>query len=396
MTKKYAQARIETLPVESLKPASYNARTISAEAMRGLAVSLEQFGVLAFPVVNKRKNQYRLIGGHQRVEILKRQGVEHVPCVVVEFDDATERQANFALNNKAIQGDFVPELTRALLSEIQQSIVGTEAASLFADLKLDNLMKQVSRAITSPNRPEPGSGKVADNDVSTVTRSKALSKLGAYYQLGAHHLFCGSPVASSRHAMLSKPADLGVTRVSVPKGEPTAEYLDALLVPLLNHTDGWLYAHTPYAHTPAVSARVEKQAALVSSTLLWVNDDAEPTQPYQDAVVSAALYFRKEGAPRQWFGGLDRGNVFSATRLGKDLPVSCYTDIFLNSAKPKDTILDTNVAAGASVIAAEKLGMRVVGYVWSPREMDVVRRRWTQFVHGDGASMASMAPEVTP
>lgn len=391
--KKYAQTRIETLTVESLKPASYNARTITADAMRGLAVSLDSFGLLAFPVVNKRKGTYRIIGGHQRVEILKRQGVEKTPCVVVEFDDATERQANFALNNRAIQGEFVPEMTRALLSEIQQAVSGTDAAKMFGDLNLDTLMTQVSRAITSPDRAEPRVGKVADNDVNMVTRSQAVSQLGKYYRLGAHVMYCGIPDAESRPQHLEKVADLGVTRVMA-KGVPTDEYLDALLLPLLNHTNGWLYAHSPYGQQSAVTARVAKHGAKASTSLFWVNDEGDATAPYQDAVVSAALYFRKEGAPRQWFGNLDRGNVFPAVRLGKDLPVCCYADIFANSAKEKDLILDTNVAAGASVIAAEKLGMRLRGYAWSARDMDVVRKRWTQFVHGPDAGMAAMAPEM--
>jgi len=391
--KTYARTRIETLPVESLKPASYNARTITAEAMRGLAVSLDSFGLLAFPVVNKRKGAYRIVGGHQRVEILKRQGVESTPCIVVEFDDATERQANFALNNRAIQGEFVPEMTRALLSEIQQAVAGTDAAKMFGDLKLDNLMTQVSRAITLPDRQEPKSGRVADNAVSTVTRSKALSQLGRYYKLGDHILFCGEPSATSAPSHLERPADLGITRVMA-KGVPTSEYVDALLLPLLNHTNGWAYAHAPYAHSPAVAARAEKQGAKLSTTLVWVNDDGEADGAYQDAVVSSALYFRKDGSPRQWFGKQALGNVFTCVKLGTDLPVSCYTDILTNSAKPKDLILDTNVASGASVIAAEKLGMRLRGYAWSPRDMDVVRKRWTQFAHGPQASMAAMAPEV--
>lgn len=391
---KYAQARIEVLPVESLKPASYNARCISAEALRGLAHSLETFDLLAFPVVNKRKNQYRIVGGHQRVEVLKRQGVETTACVVVEWDDATERQANFALNNRAIQGEFVPELTRELLKQIQQELSAADTAHLFPDLKLDNLFKQVSRAITAPSREEPRAGRVADNTTPTMPRTKALSKLGQHYRLGAHLLCCGAPLPNTSPRMLERKADLGITRVSVARGTPSVDYLNALLQPLLTHTDGWLYAYSTYAHTAELTLRIRELGGLLSSTLAWVNDDIDPTSPYQDAVVTAATYFRKEGAPRQWFGGLDRGNVFGAVRLGRDLPVSCYLDTFKNSAKTGDVIFDTNVVGGASLIAAEKLGMCMRGYVWTPREMDLVRRRWTEFVHGDGVAMAAQAPEV--
>jgi hypothetical protein len=392
MPKPYAQTRIQTLPVDSLKPASYNARTITAEAMRGLVSSMEQFGVLAFPVVNKRKNGYRLIGGHQRVEALRRQGVKEVPCVVVEFDDDAERQANFALNNRAIQGEFVPELTRDLLCQIQNAAKGTSAESAFVDLKLDNLLKTVSRAITLPDRQEPLTGKMGDDDTVKVSRTKALSREGACYRLGGHLLMCGAPPLVDRPPMLERNADVGITRVRA-KGLPTDEYLDALILPLLRYTDGWLYAHAPYAQTPHLARRVSAHKGLVSSTILWVNDEGDASDPYADAIVSAALYFRRDGAPRQWFGKSALGNVFAAPKSKSDLPVCCYADVLANSAKAGDVVLDTNVESGASVIAAEKLQLKLRGYVWSARDMDAVRLRWALFAHGPGSSLA-MAPEV--
>lgn len=391
---KYAHSRVEVLPVESLKDAPYNARVITAEALRGLATSLEEFGLLAFPVVNKRGKGYRLIGGHQRVEILRRQGVTETACVVVEIDDATERQANFALNNPAIQGEFVPELTRSLLADIHAALTTKESAGLFSDLKMDNLMKAVSRAITLPNREEPRTGKTADNATVSLPRTKAVSKPGAYYRLGDHILCCGMPSPASAPPHMEKVADLGVTRVTV-TGEPTDDYLDALLLPLLKASNGWAYAHVPYHLHARVVARVNALHGIQSSLLVWINDNGTPEEPYQSAVVSSAVYFRKEGAPRQWFGAKGLGTVFNAERLGRDLPVSCYTDIFLNSAKKGDMVLDTNVAGGASVIAAEKLGLHLRGYVWTPRDMDVVRRRWSLYVHGEGANPAAVAPEIS-
>jgi DNA modification methylase len=48
-------------------------------------------------------------------------------------------------------------------------------------------------------------------------------------------------------------------------------------------------------------------------------------------------------------------------------------------------VLDAYMAHGATLIAAEKSGRKLIGYVGSAREMDRIRNRWTRFVHGPNA-----------
>lgn len=107
--------KVVTKKIDDLKLAGYNPRQISEGAMRGLKSSLEEFGYIDLIVVNKDGT---IIGGHQRYEALKEQGVEEIEVVEVDFDKMTEKRANVALNNPNIQGEFVEDLLAELVEEI--------------------------------------------------------------------------------------------------------------------------------------------------------------------------------------------------------------------------------------------------------------------------------------
>ena len=134
----------ETVKISSLKAAPYNPRQISGEALAGLGKSLERWGVVQEVVANKRTGH--IVGGHQRVQALKKMGVKEVPVVWVDLDDVEERALNVALNNPHISGEF-DDTIAGLLAEIRDGIGPDD----FEALKLDDLLPP------KPNMIEPES-----------------------------------------------------------------------------------------------------------------------------------------------------------------------------------------------------------------------------------------------
>lgn len=378
---KVADTKVETFAINDLQAAPYNPRTITDVALAGLTTSLEQFGLLALPVVNRRPDgTLRLVGGHQRLRSLREKGATTVPCIVVEFDDAQEQKANLALNNEAIQGTFVPQLARALLHELAQ-VTGDGFTRTFSSLRLDTLLKQVIRDAKST----PGvddvvlSGKVADDAIPSLSKSTAISKANTLYRCGEHLLYCGRVV---------KPGTLqvfGVDEVDVAfsrffsETPYKADYLDAQLGHILRNTTGGIYL--------AASSEVftQVQGAFVGLGAHWSN-----TLLCYDSATKRALpivYGWRANGMRLFFGDRTQSNVtklMSATPNG-DVPVEVVTRLLLNSVKKGGTVLDVCADAGTTLIAAQKTGRRLIGYVPSPREMDRARARWTQFVHGADA-----------
>jgi len=97
-----------------IKPAEYNPREISDEALQGLKRSLEKFGLVDLMVVNKRN--MRIVSGHQRYKVLKDAGVDKVKVIMVDLDEVNEMALNVTLNSQAIQGAW----TKALIPILEK------------------------------------------------------------------------------------------------------------------------------------------------------------------------------------------------------------------------------------------------------------------------------------
>ena len=76
---------IQEVNLADIKPAPYNPREISDEALAGLRMSLEKFGYVDLLVVNKRN--MRIIAGHQRYKVLQMDGVKTAHVIMVDVDE---------------------------------------------------------------------------------------------------------------------------------------------------------------------------------------------------------------------------------------------------------------------------------------------------------------------
>ena len=396
-TAKYAKVVIQKFKLDDLEEAPYNSRDITQEALAGLAHSLDEFGLLSLPVVNLRKEGPRIVGGHQRVNVLREQGVKSVSCIVVKFDNAAERRANFSLNNKAIQGEFIPELTKELLDKIRARS-GDDKASLFQRLNFDKLLKKISRHISAGgNGAATLSEGATDDDAEPVLKkTRADSKHGVFYKLGEHALYCGDlKAAGSLKGFPADRVDMAFTRIAEKK-EIHGDFLDARLGHLLGNTDGAIYIVTSLVSLAQVQRRFISLHGHWSTTLVWLYPDAKPRteEVYREALIPV-LYGWPEGNGHAFFGERRIGNVQSLQRTPKsDVPVEIAVKAMLLSSEEGDAVLDTDVDAGASVIAAEKTGRRLMGYARTAHACDQVRKRWAEYTNGKGAQWSSLTPAL--
>ena len=75
-------------------------------------------------------------------------------------------------------------------------------------------------------------------------------------------------------------------------------------------------------------------------------------------------------------------------------PVSLFAYQIRNSSEPGAVVLDLFGGSGTSVIACEETGRTARAMELDPKFCDVIRRRWAEFVHGDGCDWLSLTPEV--
>jgi ParB-like chromosome segregation protein Spo0J len=99
--------RITLIKIDSLKPSLYNPRQITGKQYEDLKKSIDKFGMCKPIVININPERlYNVIGGHQRLQILREMGAEKVPTVSVNLSEEDEKELNIRLNKNGGQWDI--------------------------------------------------------------------------------------------------------------------------------------------------------------------------------------------------------------------------------------------------------------------------------------------------
>jgi len=144
---------VERRKVSELNEAPYNPRRMTASAKAGLKASLGRFGLVIPLVWNRRSGN--LVGGHQRLAVLKEDGLgpgDEVDVVVVDLPDDQERALNLALNNPGSKGRFTADAID-LMSELEGSV-----GDAFAELGMEQLRFVLERIELGDGDGGPGGG----------------------------------------------------------------------------------------------------------------------------------------------------------------------------------------------------------------------------------------------
>ncbi len=146
--------QIRKFKLSELNPASYNPRSITDNALQGLANSLQKFGCVEPIVVNVRDGKNVIVGGHQRHKALvKLHGEDfEVTCIVVDLDEADEKLLNLSLNNPHIQGEFIEGLAE-YINHLREQLPSDD--SNLVDLRIDQLRGEIGDVDFEPVEEMP-------------------------------------------------------------------------------------------------------------------------------------------------------------------------------------------------------------------------------------------------
>ena len=156
--------------IDSLVFAEYNPRQLTDDQYQQLKDSITRFGLVDPVIVNQHKDRLNIIvGGHQRVKVAKKMGIEDVPCVFVNLNYDKERELNIRLNKNTGGWDF----------------------DILADMfDMDELIgwgfKEEELVGFSAEEKE---GLIDDDEIPEAVET--VCKLGDIWELGNHRLLCG-------------------------------------------------------------------------------------------------------------------------------------------------------------------------------------------------------------
>ncbi len=368
------QLTIRNLPLGDLKPAKYNPRKDLKPGdpeWDKLARSISEFGLVEPLVWNERTGN--LVGGHQRLKVLKSQGIETVPVAVVDLELEQEKALNVALNK--IAGDWEPTPLADLLSELSNN--GLLEVTGFEEAELEALIDELTpRSLDDLVDPE-----IDEVNVESVT------KLGDVWQLGDHRLICGDCTDASVMAQVMQEQRAAVAFADPPYNVGY-EYADT--DDNRSEDDYRDFCQQWFAVLQGVS---EKQIVTPGPMNLsqWIKQGAIHAIGIWQKVnghggSKIAMFTRWEPLlflGERWRRGRE-GDVFSyATERTNEVedhtcpkPLKLLGDLVESYSKPRDLWVDPFLGSGTTLIACEQLGRKCYGIELSPHYCDLIVRRW--------------------
>lgn len=388
-----------------------------------------------------------VISGNKRLRVLKRAYGEDAELPDEWFQDVTKMSESerheFIVTANVSDGEW--DKTK-LLEQYESS----ELRELMDDADVDQLLHgfELLEKAREAKRTED---EIPDVDVATV------SELGKMYKLGRHTLMCGDSTKTETVDSLfsdGKQADLVVTdppynisyegvttkRTRIQNDSMSDEKFMSFMESVYGNMNKNLKnGGAFYIWCCNLGPLVEFEYALrkfqelqLKNKLIWVKD--RPIFSQLGSIFShqyeTCLFGWKSGAPNYHNSAvkkmsdviddspdLDKMTKTEAIELLKDIydstdiirtkrpsssrlhptmkPVEMIENQIRLSSREKEIVLDLFLGSGTTLIACEKSDRECRGVEYDPHYCDVIRKRWAEYVYGEGCDWKTLTPEVS-
>ena len=388
-----------------IRPYDHNPRH-NEEAVDAVAKSIREFG-FRNPVILDGDNV--IIAGHTRWLAAKELGLEEIPCVVAA--DLTPEQAKayrIADNRTGEIAKWDYDLLPVELKELRAD--GFDLSLLgFDTSELEGLLADPT---------DEGTEGETEPDAVPDAPEIPVSKAGEVYVLGRHRLMCGDSTSKTDTARLmgggkavlyltDPPYNVslkGSTGLTIANDDmPAAEFrkfLDeafgaaaSVLEPgsafYIFHGDG----ESANFRLAAAQAGLE-----IHETLYWIKNALVLGRFDYQYITESCLYGWTPGAAHRWFSDRSQTNALHFDKpLKNDVhpsmkPVEMLAYLINNSSAAGDVVLDNFGGSGSTLVACERTGRVCRTMELDPKYCDVIRRRWAEFVHGEGCDWRALTP----
>ena len=176
---------IQMMPISHITKADYNPRIElkpGDPAYEKLKNSIQTFGFCEPLILNRRTGQ--LIGGHQRLAVLKDLGYTEAEVVIVELPLEQEKALNVALNK--VQGDWDESKFALLLDELTKAPEFDVGLTGFETEEISDLLDRALNADLAQAKEEN-----FDVEEALDRKNPAVTQRGELIILGNHCLLCG-------------------------------------------------------------------------------------------------------------------------------------------------------------------------------------------------------------
>lgn len=381
------------LGIDALKPAAYNPRKklkAGDKEYEKIKNSIQEFGYVEPIIVNYNMT---VIGGHQRLTVLKDLGYTEVQCVMVHIEDESKVKAlNVALNK--ITGAWNEQLLADLIVDLQKEGFDTDLTGFEAP-EIEQLFSKVHNKEIN----EDGF------DVEAELQKPAMSKKGDLWLLGKHRVICGDSILPETYSLLMDGRKVNLVLTDPPYGvdvEETAgkikndnladedfyKFLFAAFTNMEQNMENDASIYVWHADTKGLIFRRAFSDAgfYLSGCCIWKkNTLVLGRSPYQWQH-EPCLYGWKLGGKHQWYSDRKQTTIWEYDRpkVSKDhptmKPVALMAYPIQNSSMSNCIVLDPFLGSGSTLIACEQTGRICYGVELEEKFVDVIVRRYIEQV----------------
>lgn len=382
---------IQKINIEKLKAAEYNPRKDlkpEDEEYQKIKRSILEFGYVAPIIVNA---DMTVIGGHQRLKVLKELGYKEVECNIVDLDKTKEKALNIALNK--ITGEWDNSKLEELLAELKETDIDMDMTGFTFD-EVDNILKDI----------EGSKEDDFDLDQALNEIEEPTTRPGDIWILGNNRLMCGDSTQKEQVMRLMDKQDADMLLTDPPYNvDYEGKTVDALKIENDNMTSTEFYnflldsfrnmfevtkcgssVYVFHADTEGLNFRNAFNAVgfKLAQCLVWVkNTFVMGRQDYQWRH-EPILYGWKEGAGHYFINDRKQSTVLEFDKPTRNAehptmkPIDLLVYLIKNSSKENDLILDLFGGSGSTLIAAEQVKRRCYTMELDPKYCDVIVKRW--------------------
>lgn len=383
--------QMEMVSTNKLIPYVNNARTHSAEQVNKLRSSLREFGFVNPVIVDK---DYGIIAGHGRVLAAKEEGIDEVPCVLVDYLTEAQKKAYIIADNRFAQdAGWDEELLRIEIESLQGedfdiSLTGFEADEI-ADLFKDGNDKEIQDD---------------DYDLSAALEKAAFVEKGDVWTVGRHRLMCGdatsaddvSKLMDGRKAnlILTDPPygvsfqssdGLSIQNDSI-KGEDFYQFLLSAMQNMASVLENGGAAYVFHADTEGLNFRKAFVDAgfHLAGCCIWVKNSLVLGRSDYQWQHEPVLYGFLQNGKHPWYSDRKQTTIwnFDKPKRNKNHPTSKPLDLLAypisNSTQANAIVIDTFGGSGSTLVACEQSNRICCMMELDEKYASVILRRYVE------------------
>ena len=392
--------------IDALIPAAYNPRKDLKPGdpeYEKLKKSILEFDYVDPVIWNERTG--RVVGGHQRLKVLRELGREEIDVSVVDLSEAKEKALNLALNK--VQGAWdMPSLER-LLAEVK--------TFEFDDVEITGFgVDEIERILAGSAARKIG---FTEPDDVPEPPEEPITKRGDIWILGNHRLMCGDSRNPDDVAklMAGKKASLFSTdppylvdytgdgrpiagkdwtdkfkEIEIKDPEDFFRDVFSAAIPVLEDNAAW-FVWRGFRKVGLLHRIWDELGILYHQDIVWVKPVSLISYCYYPWQHESCMMGWKKGfKPRH--DGVRTDGISSVWQLdwegkarvvGNEHPTQKPVELFAIPMRkhtlPGDICYEPFCGSGSQIIAGEQYGRVVYAMEISPVFVDVSIRRWQEF-----------------